>query len=304
MLFRVSIADQFLFTVPRCDSGVSVWLMTARVPRRPNMNIGVILAPRCPETYRILIVYLVLHCARHARTAAWRWTADGRHPWRYCRHPRRPRTARQRALPVGATPARPAAEPGQTPIPDMASLPQTPRGPPRRKPASAARGGRWACVAPGGIDRRAGAPGPGQERHARHAARVRRPTGHATGPRPRLLYPLIRVAGSPRKIPSRLRDTCRRDNAGTAPRPRDGGGPGAPHALPFRSSHTPPDLHPGVPTLADRAGCRTLTPVYDSTCTTVRRIGHTALLQHSALNQPAATGAHDDDNRTFDQSPR
>ena len=238
MLFRVSIADQFLFTVPRCDSGVSVWLMTARVPRRPNMNIGVILAPRCPETYRILIVYLVLHCARHARTAAWRWTADGRHPWRYCRHPRRPRTARQRALPVGATPARPAAEPGQTPIPDMASLPQTPRGPPRRKPASAARGGRWACVAPGGIDRRAGAPGPGQERHARHAARVRRPTGHATGPRPRLLYPLIRVAGSPRKIPSRLRDTCRRDNAGTAPRPGRRGRPRA--SVPFVTHPTRP----------------------------------------------------------------
>ena len=80
--------------------------------------------------------------------------------------------------------------------------------------------------------------GPRQERHARHAARVRRPTGHATGPRPRLLYPLIRVAGSPRKIPSRLRDTCRRDNAGTAPRPGRRGRPRA--SVPFVTHPTRP----------------------------------------------------------------
>ena len=240
MLFRVSIADQFLFTVPRCDSGVDPCVVDDRprpnkqyeyrrytgapMPRNvsyTNRIPGATLCPPCPDRGmemdrgRATPMAVLPTPPAPADCAAARPAR-----WRHARAPSRR---------AGAD-----SHPGHGESPADPSWPTAPKASQccARWPVGVRRSGRHRS--PRG---RAG-PGPRTPRPTRRP----RPSSDRpcpTGPRPRLLYPLIRVAGSPRKIPSRLRDTCRRDNAGTAPRPRDGGG-AARASVPFVTHPTRP----------------------------------------------------------------
>lgn len=275
MLFRVSIADQFLFTVPRCDSGVSVWLMYddrarpaasqyeyrrytgAPMPRNvsyTNRIPGATLCPPCPDRGmemdrgRATPMAVLPTPPAPADCAAARPAR-----WRHARAPSRR---------AGAD-----SHPGHGESPADPSWPTAPKASQccARWPVGVRRSGRHRSP-------RAG-PGPRTPRPTRRPRPSsdrpchRSTTASPISPNPRRRKSAEDPVPSPRHMSERQRRHSRhRPATRTA---------GAPTRFRFRSSHTPPDLHPGIPTLADRAGCRTLTPVYDSTCTTVRRIGHT-----------------------------
>jgi hypothetical protein len=190
MLFRVSIADQFLFTVPRHDSGLSIiniispiWAsLHVSVTSHPGSGTAARGTPPAPGT----------RADRDRRGAPPPGIPPGSAP-----RPLAPRLRRARApSPPGRLPTRigrgaKRARPAATRVAHTHAARPRIRSIANPKPASAARG---ACVvARGGIDGR----GRGQERHA-----VPPPAGHA------------RSTTRPR-FPSRVSIPRLRDNAHT-----------------------------------------------------------------------------------------